>query len=169
MVEKPVLVTTSYEGVDEEKELEPVSIINNNNNVNIVNDSNSANNIKNNNNNFLIKTLMMKSMWPPKTTINAKVVCTMKKFQALYNNNANNIIKWAMKEKSAMENLNFLIDLIMVTNDTKSVPEEHKTFNKAWDHPNENSHKKWQEMIWKKFANINKQQVWSMTSKSYAP
>ena len=35
----------------------------------------------------------------------------------------------------------------MVTNDTSPVPEEPKTFNTAWDHPNANSQAKWQEVI----------------------
>ena len=41
-IEKPVLVTTSYEGSDDEKELDMVSIFNQNNgNSDIVSDSNS--------------------------------------------------------------------------------------------------------------------------------
>ena len=40
-VEKPMVVTTSYDGLDEEEELETVSIVNNNNSVNTVSDSNS--------------------------------------------------------------------------------------------------------------------------------
>ena len=40
-VEKPVVVTTSYEGSDEEEELKMVPVVNNNNSVNIVSDSNS--------------------------------------------------------------------------------------------------------------------------------
>ena len=67
----------------------------------------------------------------------------MKKLQALYNNNANKIVKQATKEKSAIENLNLLINLAMVTNDTKPIPESPKTSNEAWDHLNENSCKKW--------------------------
>ena len=35
----------------------------------------------------------------------------------------------------------------MVTNDTKPVSAEPKTFNKAWDHPNSNSCAKWWEVI----------------------
>ena len=53
-----------------------------------------------------------------------------------------------------------------MTNDTKSLPEEPQTFNKAWDHPSENSCKKWWEAISKEFLNMNKQQVWCMTHKS---
>ena len=45
-----------------------------------------------------------------------------------------------MEEKSAIKNLNFLIDLAMMTTDTKPVPEEPKTFTKAWNHPNASSH-----------------------------
>ena len=67
------------------------------------------------------------------------------------------------------QKLNFLINLVMVTNDTKPIPEEPKTFNKAWDHPNENSCKKWWEAIHKELADKNKQQVWCMTHKSLMP
>ena len=66
------------------------------------------------------------------------------------------IIKQATKENS------------MVTNYTKPVPEEPKTFNEAWDHLNANSCAKWQEAICKEFDNMKKQQVWYMTG-SYAP
>ena len=39
-------------------------------------------------------------------------------------------------------------------------------FAEAWIHPNANSHAKWQEAIGKKFASMNKQQVWHKTSKN---
>ena len=42
----------------------------------------------------------------------------MKKLQALYNKDANKIIKEAAQDKHAIENLNFLINLAMVTSDT---------------------------------------------------
>ena len=38
-VANPVVVTMSYEGLDEEKELETVPVVINNNNINIVTDS----------------------------------------------------------------------------------------------------------------------------------
>ena len=40
-VKKPVLVTTSYEGLDEDEELQTDPIISSNNNNNLDNDSNS--------------------------------------------------------------------------------------------------------------------------------
>ena len=93
----------------------------------------------------------------------------MKKLQALYNDDANKIFEQAMQEKSAIENLNFLIDLVMVTTDTKPVPEELKTFTKAWNHPNASSCMKWQEAIKQEFDDMNEQQVWHKTSKSLMP
>ena len=48
-VEKPVMVTTSYEGSDEEKELEKVPVINNYDNINVITNSYSENDIKNDN------------------------------------------------------------------------------------------------------------------------
>ena len=47
----------------------------------------------------------------------------MKKLQALYNDDTNKIIKEATQVKVS-ENLNFLIDLAMVTTLTMPVPEE---------------------------------------------
>ena len=81
-VEKPVLVTISYEGSNDEEELEMVLVINgNNNNYNIVGDSKSNNEVQKNsfddNINEDIKVTL-------KTTINAKVVWVMKMLQALY-------------------------------------------------------------------------------------
>ena len=69
-------------------------------------------------------------------------------------------------KKAPCKNLNFLINLSMVTIDTKPVPEESKIFIKAWNHPNWNSCKKWQEAIKKEFADMNKQHVWRKTRKS---
>ena len=84
----------------------------------------------------------------------------MKKVQALYNNDANKIIKEATQDKVA-KNLNFLIDLAMVTIDTMPVPEEPASFHEAWNHPNATSQEKWREVIFKEFADdMNKQQVW---------
>ena len=77
--------------------------------------------------------------------------------QALYNNNANKIAEQAMKEESAIHNLNFIIDLAMVTNEIKPLPEEPKTFNEAWAYPNATSSAKWWEAIHKEFANMNEQ------------
>ena len=52
-------------------------------------------------------------------------------------------MKQATQEKNAIENLHFLIDLAMVTTDTKPLPKEPKTFTEAWNHPNANSCTKW--------------------------
>ena len=93
----------------------------------------------------------------------------MKKSHALYNHDANKIVKQATNEKGAIENLKFLICLSMVTTNTKSVPEEPKTFIEAWNHPNPNSCAKWQEVIKKEFTNMNEQQVWCKTRKSSMP
>ena len=46
----------------------------------------------------------------------------MKKLQALYNDDAKKIIKEAMQD-NVVENLNFLINLAMVTTDTMPVLE----------------------------------------------
>ena len=93
----------------------------------------------------------------------------MKKLQALYNDDANKIVKQAVKEISAIENFNFLINLAIMTNYTKPAPEESQIFNEAWDHPNKSYCKKWQEVICKEFTSTNKQQVWCMTHKSLMP
>ena len=131
-VEKPVLVITSCEGSDDEEELKLFPIVNNNNNnVKVVTDSNSEDNINNNNENVFDEDIDNEANMTLQTTINAKMVHAMKKLQALYDNSANKIINKAMQEKSAMENLNFLINLAMVTNNIKSTHEEPKTFNKA--------------------------------------
>ena len=66
----------------------------------------------------------------------------MKKLQPSYNDDANKIIKQATNEKSAIENLNFFIDLSLVITDTEPIPEEPNIFTKAWNHPNPNSHAK---------------------------
>ena len=54
-----------------------------------------------------------------------------------------------MQEKNAIENLNFLINLAMVSNDTKQTLEEPQMLNEAWNHPNKDSSKK-REMLFVK-------------------
>ena len=54
-VDKPVVVTTSYEGLDEEEEPETVHVVINNSNVNVVSDSKtdfSEEDFENDNENF---------------------------------------------------------------------------------------------------------------------
>ena len=63
-----------------------------------------------------------------------------------------------MQEKISIKNSNFLINLAMVSNDTKPMLEEPQTFSKTWNHPNKDSCKRWQEAIHNKFAGMNKQQ-----------
>ena len=77
----------------------------------------------------------------PKTTVNAKVIRAMKKLQALYNNDMNEIIKGAMQDKVA-KNLNFLINLAMVTTNTMPVPKEPASFHEAGNYPNATSREK---------------------------
>ena len=101
---------------------------------------------KNNKENFFDEDIDDKVIASPKSTINAKVIQAMKKLQALYNDNANKIIKDATQVKVS-ENSNFLIDLAMVTTKTMPVPEEPASFNEAWNHPKATSCEKWQEAI----------------------
>ena len=63
----------------------------------------------------------------------------MKKLKASYNDDANKIIEQATDEKSAIRNLNFLINLSILTTDIEPLSEEPKTFTEAWNHPNPNS------------------------------
>ena len=133
-VEKPAALTTSYEGLDEEEEPEMVPVLINNSNINVVSDSDrdpSEEDFKNNKDNFFDEDINDQVKVSPQTTINAKVVWAMRKLQASYNEDANKIIKEATQDKNAIENLNFLIDLVMVTSDTKPVPEKPMTFTKA--------------------------------------
>ena len=81
-VKKPVLVTMSYEGLDEEEELKMVPIINNNNNNNnIVSASDSDTDIENDNKNVFDEDIDDEVKVTSKTTINAKVVWAMKNLQ----------------------------------------------------------------------------------------
>ena len=123
-VDKPAVVTMSYEESDKKEELETVPVVLNNNNVNVVSDSNTNPNkedFKNDDDNFF----------------ECKSGTSHEK--ASYNDDAKKIVKQATQEKSAIKKLNFLINLAMVTTDTKPVPEEPNTFTKAWNHPSANS------------------------------
>ena len=77
----------------------------------------------------------------------------MKKLQTSYNNHANKIIKQATQEKGTMKNLNFSVNLAMVSNDIKLTLDEP-------NHPNKESCRKQQEDIHSKFMDMNKQQIY---------
>ena len=77
-----MVVTTSYEGLDDEEELETVPVAINNNNVNIVSNSDSdssKDDFENNNDNFFDKEIDNQIKITHQTTVNAKVVQAMKK------------------------------------------------------------------------------------------
>ena len=95
---------------------------------NLVSDCKNESDDKNDQN-FLDEDVNDKIEVNPKTTINNKVVHAMKKLWALYNDDANEIIQQAAQEKSNIENMNFLIDLAIVANNTKPTPEETLRFN----------------------------------------
>ena len=81
-VEKPVLVTTSYEGLDDEEKLKMVEIINENKNIsNVVSDSDSDNDNDNDNKKVFDKDIDDKFEANSKITFTAKVVQVMKKLQ----------------------------------------------------------------------------------------
>ena len=90
----------------------------------------------------------------------------MIKLQALYNNNANKIVKEAAQGKNVKENLNFLINLAMIAVVTQPIEDEPQAFKKAQSHPNPESRRKWHEAIQKDFRDMNKQQVWREMHKS---
>ena len=73
------------------------------------------------------------------TTVNARVVCAMKKLQAPYNNDAKKIIEEAAQEQNEKENLIFLINLAMVASNTKPIKDEPWMFNEAWNNLNPES------------------------------
>ena len=128
-----MILTTRYEGSDKEEEHKIVSIDNNNNGLHVVSDSNSDSSdddFKTNKKNLFAKVVDDKVIASPKTSINIKVIPAMKKLQALYNNDANKIIEDATHVKTS-KNLNFLIDLAMITIKFAPVPEEPASFNKA--------------------------------------
>ena len=132
-VEKPVVLNTSYKGLDDEEELEIVPEDNKNNDVNVVSNSDSPSSdedFENNKENFFDKDINNQAIASPKTTVNAKVIWAMKKFQASYNDDVEKIINEATQDKVA-ENSNFLIDLAMITTDTMLVPVEPTSFNQA--------------------------------------
>ena len=160
-VEKPVILPTSYEGLDNEEEPEIVSIENNDNGLNVVSNSNSDssdNDLETNGENLFDEDVDNEVIASPKTMMNAKVIQAMKELQAYYKDDANKLVKEASNVKVS-QNLNFLIDLAMITN--KSIP-----VHKAWNHPDMTSPEKWQDAICKEFANMNKQQVWCKTTES---
>ena len=71
----------------------------------------------------------------PKTTVNARVVHAVRKFQTSYNNNVNKIAKKASQEKSS-KNIDFfyLTTFTMVAEDTKPIEDEPLTFHEVWNH-----------------------------------
>ena len=83
----------------------------------------------------------------------------MKKLQASYSDDAKNVVEKVAQEKSAKENLKFMIDLAMVAEVTKPTEDEPQPIIKAWDYSNSKSRQKLQDAIWKEFGSMKKQQV----------
>ena len=67
----------------------------------------------------------------------------MKKLQASYNNDANEIVEQAMQEKGTIKKINFLIYLAMMSKYIKPTLDEPQMFNEAWNHHNKNLCRKW--------------------------
>ena len=61
--------------------------------------------------------------WSDPQNDNPKVVQAMKTLQALYNNDANKIVKKAAKEKGNIFFID-LLNIVMVTKDTKLIKDE---------------------------------------------
>ena len=128
-VKKLVLVTTYYEGSDDNEELETVPIVSQNNNYcNVVSNSNNDSDDENQEN-FFDQDISKEVKVTRKFTINVKVVGAVKKLQALYRYDANKIIKQATEEKGTIENLDFLINLSMVSNNVKPKLDEPQMSN----------------------------------------
>ena len=101
-VEKPVLVTRSYEGLDDEEKLEMIPVINQNSYsyYNVISNSKSK---RHDEVMLFDKDFDVDIEINPKTTVNAKVVCGMKKLQALYNHDAKNNVKEVAQEQVPMK------------------------------------------------------------------
>ena len=82
MVEKTVLVTTSYEGCNDEEELKMAPVVNQNNSKNIVSDSSSESNEEDAGENIFDDNIDAQVTATPKTTINAKVVHAIRTVRA---------------------------------------------------------------------------------------
>ena len=75
----------------------------------------------------------------------------------------------AKEEKAIQESLNFLINLIniaILAKDKVTMDKELQTFQESWNHPDDESQKKWREAIKKKMI---KQQVLDKTIMNHLP
>ena len=75
----------------------------------------------------------------------------------------------AKEEKAIQESLNFLINLIYIAilaKDKVTMDKELQTFQESWNHPDDESQKKWREAIKKKMI---KQQVLDKTIMNHLP
>ena len=81
-IEKPVLITTSYEGSNDQDELKTVSMISSNNNYNVVTNFDNLFNVKNDSINFFDEDIEYKDKMALKTTTNTRLVQAMKKQEA---------------------------------------------------------------------------------------
>ena len=73
--------------------------------------------------------------------------------QALYNEDASKIVEHMNQEKVG-KSLNFFIDvaaIILVAKATNSTEDELQMFNKAWNHFDTKSWRKWKKAIEKEF------------------
>ena len=108
-VEQPVVVTTSYEGLDKEEELKTVTVVINNNSINNVSDF-DVTQVKNS------SKMMMKTFWRRHQGLSQSnlsnhyqciLVWAMKKLQALYNDNANKVVEASNMRKKCHRKFKF--------------------------------------------------------------
>ena len=95
-----MILATSYEGSDDEEELEEVSKNKNTSDLNIVSDSDSDSDndhLENNEDIPFDKDVNEQVITSPETTVNSKLIRAMKKLQASYNDDANKIIEEGTK------------------------------------------------------------------------
>ena len=105
-VDKPVVVTTSYEGSTKEEKLKIVPVVINNNNLNVVTDletESSKNDFENDDKNVFDEDVDDQVKANPQTTINTIVVQAMKKLQAFYNNDQQNCQGSNTREKCLLK------------------------------------------------------------------
>ena len=161
----------SCEGLNDDEELKTVPIIKENSkNSNVVSNSDSDNVNNNESKNVFDKDIDNEVKATHKTTIEAKVVWMMKSYKLHTMMMPKKSSSKLHKSKIPSKILIFLIDLTMVPNDIIPTIEEPQMFKEDWNHPNKDSHRKWQDAICKEFANMNKQQFsWKMLKSLLSP
>ena len=100
------------------------------------------------------------------TQVNQKVLKEMRKLQGWFNPSATKFVEELPSQQAGRELILDQVDFAFTTMDDYVEP---KSFEEAWNHPDESQRQKWRDAIHKEFKDMNNRGVWKHVKKADVP